>query len=66
VFYRVLASVLPTKACVESDFSCLKGAKEDYSGNLSDITLEVVMQASDLLPDLVDVPFTPPISRGHH
>jgi hypothetical protein len=64
-FYGRLASALPTTACVEADFSRLRGTKPDYRSNLSCLSLEEVMQATDpLLADLVDVPFTVPARKA--
>jgi hypothetical protein len=55
----MLASVLPTTACVEADFSSLRGSKSDYRSNLACLSLEGVMQETDLLVvDLVDIPCT--------
>jgi hypothetical protein len=34
-FYRMLASALPTTACIEADFSRLRRTKSDYRRNLS-------------------------------
>jgi hypothetical protein len=61
----MLASVLPRTACVEADFSSLRGTKSDYRSNLSCLSLEGVMQETDLLlADLVDVPCTLPASKA--
>jgi hypothetical protein len=60
----MLASVLPTTACVEADFSSLRGTKSDYRSNLSCLSLEEVTQETDLLSDLMDVPCTLPSSKA--
>jgi hypothetical protein len=65
-FYAMLASALQTTACTEADLSRLRGTKSDYMSNLSCLSLEEVMQASDLLllADFVDVPFTLPAGKA--
>jgi hypothetical protein len=61
----MLAAVLPRTARVEPDFSSLRGTKSDYRGNLSCLSLEGVMQETDLLlADPVDVPCTLPASKA--
>jgi hypothetical protein len=60
----MLASALPATACVDADFSRLRGTKPEYRSNLSCLSLEEVMQATDLLADLVDVPVTVPASKA--
>jgi hypothetical protein len=45
----MIACVLPTTSAVEPGFSRLRGAKTDYCTNQSCLSLEGVMQASDLM-----------------
>jgi hypothetical protein len=59
------ASVLPTTACVESNFTCLRETKSDYRSKLFCSLLEVVLQASDLA-DIVGVLFTLPARKARH
>jgi hypothetical protein len=63
----MLASARPTTACVEAYFSHLAGTMSDCRRNLSFLSLERIMQATDLLlllADLVDVIFTLPASKA--
>jgi hypothetical protein len=61
----MLASVPPTTACVEADFSSLRRTKSDYRCNLYCISPEGFMLETDLLlADLVEVPCTLPASKA--
>jgi hypothetical protein len=64
--YGMLASALPTTACVQADSSRLSGSKSDHRSKLSSLSIEAVRQATGrlLLADLVDVPFTLPAIKA--
>jgi hypothetical protein len=64
--YGMLAPVQLTTACIESDLSRPRGTKSDNRSTISCLSLEGVLQANDLLADLVDVPFTLPASKARH
>jgi hAT family C-terminal dimerisation region len=54
-----IACMMATTAAVESDFSRLRGAKNEYRSSLSCTALEGIMQATELIriQTIVTLPF---------